>query len=437
MKDSYSLDRDEAGLQKQYIDHYNAYFRIGVRAGLPLVAVGSDTGMMGGKVAHEFMYVAPIGEDTLVLCDKCGYSANHEVARFVKIPFDGGKPAPLEKVATPNAETIADIAKLLGVDPKQTLKCVFFMGNYGKDQPGKLIIAAVRGDMEVNQTQVTNLAKANSTRPPHPEEITAAGLIAGYASPIGIKRDKVMVIVDDLVPNATNLVAGANEKEFHVKNSNCGRDYTPDVIGHIALATESAPCQKCQAPLRLARGVEVGNIFQLGTRYSVPMNALFNDEAGQRKPIIMGSYGIGVGRLLACVAEEHRDKDGLALPVSIAPYHVALVALARKPEAQQAAEKLYADLLQAGVEVLYDDRDGSPGVKFAEADLRGMPLRLTIGERSLQNGGVEMKHRRAKDATIVPLDKVVATVQAEIRTLQEQLTKAADNAPRWKEPTAG
>jgi prolyl-tRNA synthetase len=432
MKDSYSLDRDEAGLQKQYIEHYNAYFRIGARAGLPLIAVGSDTGMMGGKVAHEFMYVSPIGEDTLVLCEKCGYSANHEVARFVKVPFDGGKPAAPEKVPTPKAESIADVAKLLGVDPRQTLKLVFFVSNYGKDKPAKLIIAAVRGDMEVNQTQVTNLAKANATRPAQAEEIQAVGCVPGYASPVGIKRENVLVIVDDLIPESANLVAGANEAGFHVRNVNCSRDFTPDIVGHIALAQDGVPCQNCKHPLKLARGVEVGNIFQLGTRYSTPMGCFYNDEAGQRKPIVMGSYGIGVGRLLACVAEEHRDDFGLALPVSVAPYAVSLVSLGRKEPAIQAAEKLYAELVKAGIEVLYDDREGSPGSKFAEADLRGMPIRLTVGEKSLEKGGVELKHRRQKESRIVPLDKVVNSVQGEILMLQNQLIEAADTAPKWK-----
>ena len=231
---------------------------------------------------------------------------------------------------TPHAESIADVAKLLGVDPRQTLKLVFFVGNYGKDKPVKLIIAGVRGDLEVNQTQVTNLTKANTIRPAVAEEIQAVGCVPGYASPVGIKRENVLVIVDDLIPEATNLVAGANEAGFHVRNVNCGRDFTPDIVGHIALAQDGVPCQNCKSALKLARGVEVGNIFQLGTRYSTPMNCFYNDEGGQRKPIVMGSYGIGVGRLLACVAEEHRDKDGLALPMSVAPYQVTLVSLGQR-----------------------------------------------------------------------------------------------------------
>jgi prolyl-tRNA synthetase len=431
MKDSYSLDRDEAGLRRQYAAHYHAYFRIGARAALPLIAVGSDVGMMGGKVAHEFMYLTPVGEDTLVRCPGCGYSANHEVARFVKEPFDGGAPRPVEKVATPGKQTIEDLAAFLGVDPRQTLKVVFFVANYGSDKPAKLVVAAVRGDMEVNQTQVTNLARANTTRPARPEEVAAAGLVPGYGSPVGLAPGKAVVVVDDLVAGATNLVAGANEADHHLRNVCPDRDFKPDVVGHIALAREGAPCANCGKPLNLARGVEVGNIFQLGTRYTVPLDALFNDEDGQRKPIVMGSYGIGVGRLLACVAEEHRDEYGLALPVSVAPYQVNLVSLARKEETRTAAERLYADLQAAGVEVLYDDRDTTPGVKFAEADLRGMPLRLTVSDRSLTKGGVELKRRRVKEFTLVPLAEAVAATRREIQAQHDEIAAGVAKAPVW------
>jgi prolyl-tRNA synthetase len=433
MKDSYSLDRDEAGLQKQYVAHFNAYFRIGARAGLPLIAVGSDVGMMGGKVAHEFMYLTPIGEDTLVLCPGCGYSSNHEVARFVKEPFDGGAAQAMAKVHTPGKESIPDLAEFLKLDPRQMMKMVFFVGSYGSDKPTKLIASAVRGDMEVNQTAVTNFSRANQTRAAHPEEVQAAGLVPGYASPVGLAAGQVLVVVDDLIANATNLVGGANEKDYHLKNVNPGRDFKPDAVGHIALAKEGVRCAQCGAGLEMKRGVEVGNIFQLGTRYSVPLEALYNEEDGSRKPIVMGSYGIGVGRTLACVAEEHRDEFGLALPISVAPYHVNLVSLARKDETRAAADKLYAELQAAGVEVLYDDRDGTTaGVKFAEADLRGMPLRLTVSDRSLSKGGVELKRRRVKDFTAVPLDQAVAATLAEIQKLRDELAEVVSKAPVWQ-----
>jgi prolyl-tRNA synthetase len=207
------------------------------------------------------------------------------------------------------------------------------------------------------------------------------------------------------------------------------------VVGHIALARQGVRCARCGATLNLVRGVEVGNIFQLGTRYSVPLEAFFSDEDGTRKPIVMGSYGIGVGRLLACVAEEHRDESGLALPISVAPYQVQLVSLARKQETRAAADKLYADLQAAGVEVLYDDREATAGVKFADADLRGLPLRLTVSDRSLGKGGVELKRRRVKDFTVVPLEQAMAATQAEIQRLWEELADGVRKAPVWQGDT--
>ena len=432
MKDSYSLDCDEAGLQKQYQAHYNAYFRIGARAELPLVAVGSDVGMMGGKVAHEFMYLTPIGEDTLVLCQSCGYSANHDVACFVKEPWEGGEPCTMEKVHTPGQQSIADLASFLKIDPRQTLKMVFFVASYGADKPPKLVASAVRGDMEVNQTAVTNLIGANATRTASPEEIQEAGLVPGYASPIGLAAGSVTVVFDDAVEAATNLVAGANEVDYHVRNVSPGRDIQHDFVGHIALAGEGARCTECGAAMHLTRGVEVGNIFQLGVRYSEPLDAFYNDEHGNRKPIIMGSYGIGVGRMLACIAEEHRDEQGLALPISIAPYQVNLLSLARKEDTRLAAEKVYADLQAAGIEVLYDDRELRAGVKFADADLRGIPLRLTVSDRSLAKGSVELKRRRASEHREVPLADAVSAIGAEIEELRGQLAKRVAEAPMWQ-----
>jgi prolyl-tRNA synthetase len=422
MKDSYSFDRDMEGLQKQYAAHYAAYHRIYARVGLPVIAVGSDTGIMGGKLAHEFMYLTPIGEDTLVLCRRCGYAANREVARFVKEPRPG-QPAPLEKVATPGASTIAALATFLGVPESETAKVIFLVGDYGPAAPAKLIVALVRGDMDANETAIRNLSGANALRPATSEEIEAIGAVPGYASPIGIRRENVLVIADDLVAATPNLVAGANEAGYHYRNVCYGRDYTADVVGHIAAAFEGAACVECHAPLELVRGVEVGNIFQLGTRYTEALGATYLDEQGQARPIVMGSYGIGLGRLLACIAEEHRDERGLALPISVAPYQVALLALGRAAAVEQAAEQLYADLRQAGVEVLYDDRDARPGVKFADADLRGMPLRLTVSDRTLAQGGVELKHRRGQDARLVPIDGVVATVQEAIAALFAELAE--------------
>lgn len=420
MKDSYSLDRDLEGLRIQYEAHYTAYFRIFARAGLPVIAVGSDTGMMGGKVAHEFMYLTPVGEDTLVLCAACGYAANREVARFRKIPR-GGEPAALERIATPETATIAALADLLGIAESETAKVVFFSGQVGDEPAPRLIMVIVRGDMEANEIAVLNLSGAQALRPATSEEIAAAGAVPGYASPIGIDRTNVIVLVDDLVAKTPNLVVGANEPGFHLRNACYGRDYTADVVGHLAAACSGAECEVCGGMLELVRGVEVGNIFQLGTRYSDALGATYLDEAGEPHSIVMGSYGIGLGRLLACIAEEHRDANGLMWPISVAPYQVALVALARTDATREAAERLYTDLQQAGVEVLYDDRDARPGVKFADADLRGLPLRITISDRSLDQGVVELKRRGPGEMRSVPHAAIVAEVQREIAALQAEL----------------
>lgn len=432
MKDSYSLDRDQAGLEKAYREHYDAYFRIGARVGLPLAAVKSDVGMMGGKVAHEFMYITPIGEDSLAICD-CGYAANREVARFRKEAEDNGAPQPTERVATPGAESIEQVAGFLGVPASQTAKAVFYTASYADDRDDRVVMAIVRGDMEINPTQLQNLTGANALRPSQREEIEAIGAVAGYASPIGVDRSRAVVIIDDLVRNSTNLVAGANESGYHLRNVNVPRDYEPDLVGGIAAVYEGAPCIECGAPLRLSRGVEVGNIFQLGTRYSAAMNANFTDEDGVDRPIIMGSYGIGVGRLLACVAEEHRDDRGLALPVSIAPYTVTVVRVGKNDETRAAAESLYRELTDAGVEVLYDDRDASAGVKFADADLRGVPLRITVSDRSLAAGGFELKQRRSPEGRIIPRESALAELRSELEALWSELRAGTEGVPTWEE----
>jgi len=415
MKDSYSLDVDEAGLDKQYRAHYQAYFNIFRRCDLPVVAVKSDVGLMGGSLAHEYMYLTPVGEDTLLLCDKCGYRANRQIAVFKKPTPEKEKPGKLEKVATPNTATIEDLARFLEIPKAKTAKALFMMAKIseGDKESQKLIFAVVRGDMEVNENKLANAVKAVELRPAHAEEIAAIGAVAGYASPINLKG--ALVVVDDLIPDSPNLVAGANETGYHYINVNFGRDYRADIVADLAAAEEGYPCPNCGAPLRSSRGIEVGNIFKLGTFYSQAMGANYLDKDGKAQPITMGSYGIGSGRLLACVAEEHRDDKGLIWPMSIAPYDVHLLALRGGGEQ---AEALYAELQAAGLDVLFDERDESPGVKFNDADLIGLPIRLTVGERSLKEGGAELKLRHAEEKRLVKLDEVLAVVT---RTKEELL----------------
>ena len=411
MKDAYSAHVSQDDLDRYYPAVYQAYFNIFRRCGLDVMSVDSDVGMMGGTMAHEFMSLTPVGEDTLALCDACGLSANRQIATFRKDVVDGGAPLPLAEVATPDTKTIAALADLLDIPETSTAKAAFFMGDSG------LIFAVVRGDMEVNETKLTNAAQTTALRPATEGELREHGIVAGYASPIGVTG--VQVVVDDLAAESTNLVAGANKEGIHLRNVNYGRDYEADVVADIASAYEGAPCPRCGGPLRLERAIEVGNIFKLGTKYAAALKAQYRDEAGQQHPMVMGCYGIGVERLMAAIVEASHDERGIIWPVAVAPYDVYLVVLNQNDDTvMQAAEKLYADLGAAGVTVLFDDRNESPGVKFTDADLLGMPLRLTVSRRTLKNEAVELKLRTEKDFNLVPLAEAVARAQAQIAALQ-------------------
>ena len=430
MKDSYSLDVDEAGLDVQYRAHYQAYFNIYNRCGLPVKAVLADVGMMGGSMSHEYMYLTPIGEDTLIICEECGYTANRQIALFKKPVAEKEAPLAMEKVATPGTSTIKDLAAFLDIPESKTAKAVFLMATITEDKQdkAKLVFAVLRGDMELNETKLTNAIKAKELRPALEEEIKAAGAVAGYASPVGLKD--VWVVVDDLIEHSPNLVAGANEDGYHFKNVNYGRDFIASLVTDIAAAEEGYACVNCGTELTSSRGIEVGNIFKLGTNYSKKLGATFLDQNGKSNPIVMGSYGIGSGRLLASIAEEYNDEHGLIWPVTVSPYHVHLVSL-RGGEDQ--AEKIYQDLTAAGLEVLFDDRDETPGVKFNDADLIGIPIRITVSKRSLEEGGAEFKLRRSKDRSSIPLADVVerllqtkADLEAEIASKIVQVPFNAD-----------
>ena len=410
MLDSYSLDATWEGLDAQYQAHYEAYFNIFRRCELPVVAVQSDTGMMGGQMAHEYMYLTPIGEDSLLFCDSCGYSANRQAARFSRPTPAAEPPLPLERVATPHASSIAELAAFLNIPAARTAKAVFFMAEPADGSPAFLVFAVVRGDMEVNETKLANAVQARDLRPATDVEIRAIGAEPGYASPVGLRGARV--VVDELIPASPNLVAGANETGYHLRNVNYGRDFTADQVVDLAAATEGSPCPQCGAAMRLSRGVEVGNIFKLGTKYTDALECGFSDENGQIRPVIMGSYGIGVGRLLACIAEQHHDENGLCWPAEVAPYPVHLTLLSGKTgEPDAVAQALAAELTAAGLEPLFDDRAESAGVKFADADLIGLPLRITVSERALKQGGVEFKPRRASERFIVPLENAVAAAR--------------------------
>ncbi|HEY3336233.1 MAG TPA: proline--tRNA ligase [Candidatus Limnocylindrales bacterium] len=409
MKDSYSCDRDEAGLDVAYWAHHRAYTRIFERLGLDTVAVSSDVGMMGGSLAHEFMFLNPAGEDVLVLCEACGYAANRQVAPTVAPEPVAEDLHPVEEVETPNVTTIDALAAFLGVPSSRTAKATFFVTG-----DGRFVVAIVRGDYDVNETKLVNAIKATGgIRPATVEEITARGMVPGYGSPIGA-RDSV-VVVDALAARSPNLVAGANRTGWHLRNVNVPRDYAPDVTEDIANVREGDACPGCGAPVILRNGIEVGNIFKLGTKYTAALGAEYLGEDGERHPIVMGSYGIGLGRNVACIVEAHHDDKGIKWPEEVAPYKAHLVALGanKNPEVTTIAERLHDLAAAAGPqhEILYDDRDESPGVKFADADMLGMPWILTVSPRSLEAGGIEVKHRETGDRTVRPIADIEAFLE--------------------------
>jgi prolyl-tRNA synthetase len=428
MKDAYSLDRDEGGLDQQYSTLYRAYFRIFARCGLPAIDVGADVGIMGGSMAHEFMYLTPVGEDTILICEHCGYTANRQVARFRKPIPQAEEQRPIGKVATPGTGTIETLAPSLEIPKSRTAKAVFQVAAI--EGAERFVFAVVRGDMELNETKLANAVGASELRPALPEEVRAVGAEPGYGSPLGVEG--TIVVVDDAIPVSPNLVAGANEEGFHFLNVNYGRDFEAEIVADIAAAGDGSLCPECGDAMRAVRGVEVGNIFKLGTRYSEAFGASFLNEDGRRKPVVMGSYGIGLGRLLACIAEEHHDENGLIWPVSVAPYHVHIVAA----EEGEMADGLYERLISAGVEVLYDDRRESLGVKFKDADLIGAPIRLTLTPRSLQRGGVEIKARSDAEGSIVATDEVVSVVKGKIADLETEVSPGDSIAPVPRESPA-
>ena len=405
MKDAYSCDLDDAGLDVSYQAQYGAYERIFKRLGLETVAVSSDVGMMGGSEAHEFMLLNPAGEDTLVLCNQCGYASNQQVAQVRRPEPRVSDPLPTEDVATPGTATIADLAAFLGITAADTAKAIFFTAG-----DGRLISAIVRGDDEVNETKLSNAVKGGALRPAREDEIRSTGMVPGYASPIGAVG--TFVVVDDLAARSSNLVAGANRAGYHRRNVNVGRDFQPDLVTDIANAREGDPCPVCGSPVILRTAIEVGNIFKLGTKYTEALGARYLGEDGLEHPIVMGSYGIGLGRNLACIVEAHHDDKGIVWPASVAPYaaHLVTVSANRDPRVNEVAEALHARSMAVGREVLYDDRDESPGVKFKDAELLGMPWILTVSPRSLAAGGIEVTERATGERSVRSVDDVMALI---------------------------
>ena len=404
MKDAYSFDVDEEGLDLSYQAMVQAYKNIYDRCGVPAIMVEADNGIMGGKDSQEFIVLADSGEDTIALCASCDYAANAEKATFAKTPQEMEAPRPLAEVHTPGVKTIEALADFLGVPTSSTLKAVFYVAD------GEVVFVTLRGDLDVNEVKLKNVLSATELRIATPEEVKKAGLVAGSASPVGLSG--VRIVADDSVRPGSNFVVGANRPDYHLRDANYSRDFEADILTDIALAQDGYGCPRCSSKLTMRRGIEVGHVFKLGTRFSEVLGAFFPGQDDVQRPIIMGSYGIGVGRLLAAAIEHSHDEDGMVLAPSIAPYQVWLTALnVEKQEVARAADAIYEDLQRGGVDVLYDDRMESAGVKFNDADLLGFPLRLVVSPRNLRQDAVEIKRRSESEAITVPLDETVERVK--------------------------
>jgi prolyl-tRNA synthetase len=412
MKDAYSFDKDEAGLDKSYKDMYDAYTNIFNRCGLTFRPVEADGGAIGNATTHEFTVLAETGESDIVYCEKCDYAANAEKSELKPIVAPAEEELPLEKVNTPGTKTIEAVAEFLNTPIEKNIKAVIFQNE--KDQ---VICAFVRGDHEVNDVKLQNITGAITLKMAEESAIRAIGGVPGFMSPIGLSKDAIAV-VDATVMEMHNAVCGANEEDCHYKNANPKRDFGDVIVADIRLIAEGDPCPHCGAPVKMTHGIEVGQVFKLGIKYSKALGATFLDENGKEKPLIMGCYGIGVSRTMAATIEQFHDDNGIIWPASIAPFEVVIVPINAKDEAQmKIAEKLYADMKNAGIDVLLDDRKDRAGVKFKDADLIGYPVRITVSPKLLDANEVEIKVRRDGATSNVKVDDCAQTVKDMLKNL--------------------
>ena len=399
MKDAYSFDRDEAGLDKSYQDMYDAYTNIFTRCGLNFRPVEADSGAIGGSCSHEFMVIAYSGEAEIVFCTSCDYAANVEKAEL--FPLEAQEEAMLtrEEVVTPDCKTIADVCAYLKLPVDHSVKAVAYNSEKG------LILCFVRGDHEVNEIKVINTCGVIDLEMATEEQLAAAGTVGGYMGPVGIENKKVIVVVDATVMKMHNVCCGANKEGYHFINVNPGRDFTPTYVADIRLIQEGDPCPHCGGEVSKARGIEVGQVFKLFTKYSSALKATYLDENGKEQPMVMGCYGVGVSRTMAAAIEQNYDDNGIIWPIEIAPYHVLVVPVNTKDEASAAkAEEIYMQLKKVGLETVIDDRNERPGVKFKDADLIGYPLRVVVGPKTLTEGKLEVKIRKTGEIRYLPLD---------------------------------
>ena len=406
MKDAYSFDADQEGLDKSYDDTFDAYTRIFARCELDNSPVQADSGAMGGSASAEFMVKSEVGEDEIVFCSGCDYAANIEKATSVNHEASTEEMKEMSEIETPNVHTIEELQDFFKMDAGQFAKTLIYYAD------GKTVAVVVRGDRDVNETKVANaIGGAVEFELASEDTIKAVtGAEVGFAGPIGIKAD--YLFIDQEVVDQRNVIVGANKTGYHIQNANFGRDFEGQV-GDFRNVQEGDKCPKCGQPLEIMRGVEVGHIFKLGTKYSESMGATFLDQNGKSQPIIMGCYGIGVERTVAAVIEQHHDENGIIWPLAIAPYHVVVVPVnVKKEEHLENAEKIYKELEAAGVEVLLDDRNERAGFKFKDSDLLGIPMRITVG-KDIVDGKVEFKLRKEADKEIISVDEVLDRVKAE------------------------
>ena len=403
MKDAYSFDVDEAGLDASYQKMYDAYCKVFDRCGLEYVIVHADSGAMGGSGSQEYMVKSDIGDDTIAYCPKCGYAANAEMAACPGVAPSTEAQEPMEKVHTPDVGTIEDLVGFFGYGPEKFAKTLLYVAD------GKVVAAMVRGDRELNETKLKNYLGCLNLELAGAQDVReATGAEVGFAGPVGLKAERV--IVDKEIIGMGNFLVGANETDYHYKGVNYGRDFQSDDVADICLIEQGDPCPVCGASVRLAAAIEVGHIFKLGTKYSIAMGCKFLDQDAQEKPCIMGSYGIGLNRTMQAIIEQSHDKDGIIWPDSVAPYHVIVIPVSTANAEQTAlAEEIYQKLLDAGIEVLIDDRKERAGVKFKDADLIGIPHRITVGRRAAE-GIVEYKPRKSDKSEELAADAAVKRV---------------------------
>lgn len=409
MKDAYSFDMDEAGLDVSYKAMYDAYSRIFTRCGLKFRPVEADSGAIGGSGSHEFMVLADSGEAEIVYCQKCNYAANTEKAELhvIEAPVEDAQEKSI--VATPDCKTIIDVCAYLKMPVEKSVKAVAYKSEKG------LILCFVRGDHEVNEVKVVNTCHVLGVEMADEEMLTAAGTIGGYMGPVGLDSQKIMIVVDQSVMKMHNFCCGANKEGYHYINVNPQRDFIPTYVADIRLIQDGDACPHCGGKLAKARGIEVGQVFKLFTKYSEALKATYLDEAGKPKPMVMGCYGVGVSRTMAAAVEQNNDENGIIWPAAIAPYHVLVVPVNNKDEESlHKAEEIYTELQKTGIEVIIDDRNERPGVKFKDADLIGYPLRVVVGPKTLSTGNLEVKIRKTGEVQMLALTSDYVTIIREL-----------------------